>query len=199
MTISVHFSIDVPDIVAGLRFHGAVFGFAEVARPFPTMAVRDAGTATLCLDEKPEGSAPARAVTTGGAMRATGRPVHLDLRVPALDPVLARIRAEGGPVEREFRGVGPKDVAFCSDSDGSRAHDRRAAGERRPGRARRQHVALQPPWLAGDRRAVRCGSEGVPLGSRIGGPRDGDGRVPSVARAYREAAGRRHGPPASIG
>lgn len=118
MPVSVHFSIDVSDLAAGLRFYGAVFGFAEIARPFPTMAVCDAGNATLCLHEKPEGSAPAPGSADRRRYARHWTPVHLDLHVPALDPVLARIRAQGGTVEREFRGVGPKDVAFCSDPFG---------------------------------------------------------------------------------
>lgn len=40
--------------------------------------------------------------------------MHLDLHVTALASVLARVRAEGGIVERECRGVGLKDVAFCN-------------------------------------------------------------------------------------
>ncbi len=34
MTASIHFSIEVTDLAAGLRFNGTVFGFTEVARPF---------------------------------------------------------------------------------------------------------------------------------------------------------------------
>lgn len=74
MSISVHFSIDVPDLSAGLRFYGAVFGFVETARPFPTMAVLDTGVAMLCLHEKPEGSMGlCPAAKTGAGTRATGR------------------------------------------------------------------------------------------------------------------------------
>jgi predicted enzyme related to lactoylglutathione lyase len=39
---SVHVSIDVPDLEAGLRFYEQVFGFVETARPFPTMGILDA-------------------------------------------------------------------------------------------------------------------------------------------------------------
>lgn len=46
MSVSVPFSIDVPDLAAGVRSYGAVFAFAEVARPLATMAVGDAGNAT---------------------------------------------------------------------------------------------------------------------------------------------------------
>ena len=38
---TVNVSIDVPDLEAGLQFYASVFGFAETARPFPTMAILD--------------------------------------------------------------------------------------------------------------------------------------------------------------
>lgn len=118
MSVSVHVSIDVPDLVAGLSFYDAAFGFAEVARPFAAMAVLDAGGTTICLHEKPDGSAPTPDSNDRRHYTRHWTPVHLDLHVPDLDRVLARIRAAGGLVEREFRDVGPKDVAFCSDPFG---------------------------------------------------------------------------------
>lgn len=118
MTLSTHFSIDVPDLAAGLRFYGTVFGFTEVARPFPTLAVCDAGNATVCLHEKAAGTDPAPGSDDQRRYTRHWTPVHLDLHVHDLDAVLARIRAEGGIVEREMRSVGPKNVAFCSDPFG---------------------------------------------------------------------------------
>ncbi len=116
---SVHFSIDVPDLAAGLRFYGAVFGFVETARPFPTMAVLDANNATVCMHEKAAGS---RSSSGGAEVRRYERhwtPVHLDLHVHDLDVVLAKVRAEGGAIESEFRTQGPMPVAFCSDPFGN--------------------------------------------------------------------------------
>jgi extradiol dioxygenase family protein len=46
---SVHLSIDVPDLEAGLRFYREVFGFVETARPFPTMAILDANNVSVCM------------------------------------------------------------------------------------------------------------------------------------------------------
>ena len=118
MSVSFHVSIDVPDLVAGLSFYDAAFGFAEVARPFAAMAVLDAGGTTICLHEKPDGLASTPDSNDRRHYTRHWTTVHLDLHVPDLDRVLARIRAAGGLVEREFRGVGPKDVAFCSDPFG---------------------------------------------------------------------------------
>ena len=55
---SVHVSIDVPDLEAGLRFYEAVFGFIEIARPFSTMAILDANNMTVCIHEKSAGTKP---------------------------------------------------------------------------------------------------------------------------------------------
>lgn len=115
----VNLSIDVPDLEAGLRFYAAVFGFVETARPFPTMAVLDANNVTVCMHAKPAGTTSS---ATGSELRHYERhwtPVHLDFDVPDLDAVLAKVRAEGGAVENEFRTQGPTPVAFCSDPFGN--------------------------------------------------------------------------------
>lgn len=115
---SVHLSIDVPNLVDGLRFYGGVFGFVEKSRPFPTMAILDADNLTVCMHEKAAGTKS----SPDGDVRRYERhwtPVHLDLHVADLDEVLVKVRAEGGLVESEFREQGPKPVAFCSDPFGN--------------------------------------------------------------------------------
>ena len=116
---TVHFSIDVPDLEAGLKFYRAVFGFIESARPFPTMAVLDANNVTVCMHEKAAGT---QSSASGAEVRRYERhwtPVHLDIHVADLDAVLATVRSEGGAIENEFRTQGPKPVAFCSDPFGN--------------------------------------------------------------------------------
>jgi predicted enzyme related to lactoylglutathione lyase len=116
---SVHVSIDVPDLEEGIRFYGGVFGFAEVTRPFPTMAVLDANNVTVCMHQKAFGT---KSSIGGAELRHYARhwtPVHLDLHVSDLDAVLTKVRAEGGTVENEFRTQGPSPVAFCSDPFGN--------------------------------------------------------------------------------
>lgn len=116
---SVHVSIDVPELEAGLRFYGRVFGFVEQARPFPTMAVLDANNVSVCMHEKASGS---RSSTAGEAKRHYERhwtPVHLDLHVHDFDAVLDEVRAAGGTIENEFRDQGPMPVAFCGDPFGN--------------------------------------------------------------------------------
>ena len=116
---SVHVSIDVPDLEAGLRFYTSVFGFEETSRPLSTMAVLDANNVTVCMHEKAAGS---KGSSVGADVRRYERhwtPVHLDLHVRDLDEVLDEVRAHGGSVENEFRPEGRKPVAFCSDPFGN--------------------------------------------------------------------------------
>jgi predicted enzyme related to lactoylglutathione lyase len=83
------------------------------------MAVLDANNVTVCMHAKPAGTKPS---PVGSELRHYERhwtPVHLDFDVAELDAVLAKVRAEGGAVENEFRTQGPKPVAFCSDPFGN--------------------------------------------------------------------------------
>jgi len=116
---AVHLSIDVPDLARGLRFYGRVFSFVETARPFPSMAIVDAGNLTVCMHEKPTGSASSSGTTDVRRYERHWTPVHMDLHVADLDAVLDAVRAEGGQVEQEYRSHGPKPVAFCSDPFGN--------------------------------------------------------------------------------
>jgi len=115
---SVHVSIDVPDLEAGLRFYLEVFGFIETARPFPTMAIIDANNVDVCMHEKAGGS---KSSALGGKRHYERHwtPVHLDLHVPDFDAVLDKLQIAGGAIENEFRAQGPKPVAFCSDPFGN--------------------------------------------------------------------------------
>lgn len=116
---SIHVSIDVPNLENGIRFYGRVFGFVEIARPFPTMAVLDANNVTVCMHEKAGGS---QSSPGGDEVRRYERhwtPVHLDFHVSDFDALLTKVRTESGAVESEFRTQGPKPVAFCSDPFGN--------------------------------------------------------------------------------
>ncbi len=116
---TVHLSIDVPDLDAGVAFYRKVGGFAEMARPFPEMAILDANNVTVCLHAKPAGSLSAGA---GSEPRDYGRhwtPVHLDLHVQDFDATLTRLTEAGGRIEQEFRDQGPRPVAFCADPFGN--------------------------------------------------------------------------------
>lgn len=116
---SVHVSIDVPNLDAGLRFYAAVFGFVERSRPFPTMAVLDANNLSVCMHEKPAGTKSSVGSEERRHYERHWTPVHLDIHVEDFDAVLERVRASGGVVENEFRSEGPKPAAFCGDPFGN--------------------------------------------------------------------------------
>lgn len=116
---SVHVSIDVPDLEAGLRFYAEVFGFVETVRPFPTMAILDANNVSVCMHQKATGSKPSPVGTELRHYERHWTPVHLDLHVPDFDAVLTKVRSAGGAIENEYRNQGPKPVAFCSDPFGN--------------------------------------------------------------------------------
>ncbi len=116
---TVHVSIDVPDLDAGLRFYQTVFGFTETARPFPTMAIVDAHNLTVCMHQKATGTTPAPGTDDARDYQRHWTPVHLDLHVADFDATVDRVRAAGGLVEQEFRDHGPKPAAFCSDPFGN--------------------------------------------------------------------------------
>ncbi|MBS2013028.1 MAG: VOC family protein [Deltaproteobacteria bacterium] len=114
----MHVSIDVPELEAGLRFYGEVFGFVEKARPFPTMAILDANNVSVCMHAKRAGT---KSSSAGAELRHYERhwtPIHLDVHVHDFDAVLAKVRAHGGAIEDEHR-QGPKPAAFCSDPFGN--------------------------------------------------------------------------------
>ena len=116
---SVQVSIDVPNLEDGVRFYARVFGFVELARPFPTMAVLDANNITVCMHQKAQGTRSSPGADEQRRYHRHWTPVHLDLHVRDFDVVLTKTRAEGGAVESELRTQGPKPVAFCSDPFGN--------------------------------------------------------------------------------
>lgn len=116
---SVNVSIDVPDLEAGLRFYGDVFGFVEKARPFPTMAILDANNLSVCMHAKSAGTKSSAGGTDPRRYERHWTPVHLDLHVEDFDAVLTKVREGGGAIENEYRTQGPKLAAFCCDPFGN--------------------------------------------------------------------------------
>lgn len=117
--ITVNVSIDVPSLDAGLSFYQGVFGFEEVARPFATMAVLNAGNVSMCIHAKAEGT---ESSPTKGEIRRYARhwtPIHLDFHVERLMPMVEKIKEAGGQVEQLLLDMGPRPVAFCADPFGN--------------------------------------------------------------------------------
>ena len=57
--ISISVSVDVPNLVDGVRFYTEAFGFSKASEPIPGVVVLRAGTSEICLLEKKSGSVPA--------------------------------------------------------------------------------------------------------------------------------------------
>jgi predicted enzyme related to lactoylglutathione lyase len=115
----VHLSIDVPVLEDGLTFYSRVFGFIETARPFPTMAILDAGNLTVCMHQKATGSTSSPGSSDARRYQRHWTPVHMDLHVADFEDAVDKVRNAGGTVETEFRDQGPKPAAFCADPFGN--------------------------------------------------------------------------------
>lgn len=116
--MKVTVSIDVPSIEAGLAFFGAVFGFAETARPHPGYVVLSAGESTIGLLAKPAGSRPAKGSDDVRRYERHWTPVHVDFRVADFEDTLQRALGAGAIAEQVHRVPGYPPVAFCSDPFG---------------------------------------------------------------------------------
>ena len=111
-------SIDVPSIEEGLKFFGAVFGFAEIARPHPGYAMLASGESTIGLLAKPAGTHPAKGSDDVRKYERHWTPVHVDFRVGDFDATLERALVAGAKSEQVHRVPGYSAVAFCSDPFG---------------------------------------------------------------------------------
>lgn len=113
--VKTNISIDVPDLDAGVSFYCTVFGWKELSRPFPSMAVVDGGNVTVCVHAKASGTHPTPTDTVRTYQRHWS-PVHLDLHVNDFDTALERAKSAGAVVEALY--TKPKPVAFCADPFG---------------------------------------------------------------------------------
>jgi catechol 2,3-dioxygenase-like lactoylglutathione lyase family enzyme len=111
-------SIDVPRLEEGLRFYRDALGLAEVARPVPTYALLECGSARIGLFEKPAGSRPAKGSDDVRRYERHWTPVHIDFHVEDFEGVLARVMEAGAICEARFEGGGRPPIAFCSDPFG---------------------------------------------------------------------------------
>ena len=115
---SVALSIDVPDLVEGVRFYERAFGFAKTAEPVPGVVVLKAENTHICLLEKRAGSRPSNFTEETRRYERHWTPVHLDIHVDDLQAALARALAAGARREQVFENPEHGSVAFCSDPFG---------------------------------------------------------------------------------
>ncbi len=115
---SVSISIDVPDLVAALKFYCSAFGFTKAAEPVPGVAVLHTGGADICLLEKPAGTRPSIGTSETRRYERHWTPVHLDIHVDDLEQALARALDAGATREQVFENPEHGSVAFCADPFG---------------------------------------------------------------------------------
>jgi predicted enzyme related to lactoylglutathione lyase len=116
--ISVSVSVDVPNLVDGVRFYSEAFGFSKIAEPYPGVAVLRAGEAEICVLEKAPGSTPSPLTNETRRYERHWTPVHMDLHVDNLKVALARAIEAGARQEQLFEDPEHGSIAFCSDPFG---------------------------------------------------------------------------------
>ena len=106
MSASILVNIDVPELKPAIAFYEAAVGAKVVRLLDDDVAEMTYGSATLCLLEKPAGTA----ATPAGNERALGRhwtPVHVDFVVDDIGAAVDRALAAGAKRESacvEWRG-----------------------------------------------------------------------------------------------
>ena len=115
---SVSISIDVPNMMDGVRFYTSAFGFTKVAEPVPDVVVLRAGNTEICLLEKRAGSTPSSGTRETRRYERHWTPVHLDVHVDDLKAALARALDAGATQEQLFENPEHGSVAFCGDPFG---------------------------------------------------------------------------------
>lgn len=118
MIEAVTFSVDVPDLEAGVEFYTEGLGFEAVGSAWEdAFELRGDGVRVHLLEREP--GAPA--TPDGDDTRTYERhwtPVHLDLEVDDVDVVIERARAAGATVEAGPTDVGGEVIATLSDPFG---------------------------------------------------------------------------------
>jgi len=116
--ISVSVSVDVPNVVEGIRFYTEAFGFSKMAEPAPGVALLRAGGIEVWLLEKAPGSLPATDAPDTRRYQRHWTPVHLDITVDDLQTALAKAVKAGAKQEQVFDSPEHGSAVFCSDPFG---------------------------------------------------------------------------------
>jgi predicted enzyme related to lactoylglutathione lyase len=117
--LSVSVSIDVPDMVRGIRFYADAFGFSKVAEPYPGVTVLQAGAMTITLLEKREQTKPSPTTRDVRHYDRHWTPVHLDFHVGDLKAALEKAVRAGATKEHVFEHPEHGSAAFCADPFGN--------------------------------------------------------------------------------
>ena len=116
--ISLSISVDVPNLIDGVRFYTNALGFSKIAEPVPGAVVLRVGTSEICLLEKESGSIPSVCTQEKRHYQRHWTPVHMDFHVDDLRQVLGKALAAGAKQEQFFENPEHGSVAMCSDPFG---------------------------------------------------------------------------------
>lgn len=117
--ITIEICIDVPDMARGIRFYADAFGFSKISEPYPGVSVLKAGTATITMLEKSEGSKPSPNTKDVRRYDRHWTPVHLDFHVDDLTAALDKAVSAGATKEEFFENPEHGSIAFCADPFGN--------------------------------------------------------------------------------
>jgi predicted enzyme related to lactoylglutathione lyase len=117
--LTMEICIDVPNLVMGIRFYGAAFGFAKVAEPYPGVAILQAGDALITLLEKAENTRPCPNSRDIRRYDRHWTPVHLDFHVDDIKAALNNAMEAGATREQFVENDEHGSIAFCADPFGN--------------------------------------------------------------------------------
>ncbi len=118
MTLRLSISLDVPDLEQGISFYNTTFGFSELSRPLPVMALIEKDQQRILLLQKPEGSRPYQDAEATRIYTRHWTPIHLDFHSDDFDGCLARAQQMGAICEIVHEVPGRPRAAFMADPFG---------------------------------------------------------------------------------
>lgn len=115
----VTFSIDVPDLRAGVEFYTEGLGLEAEGRPSDDSVHLRAGGVRIDLLEREPGSSPIPGGSGERDYRRHWTPVHLDLVVADVESAVRTAREAGATVESGPTSVDGELIATCADPFGN--------------------------------------------------------------------------------
>lgn len=112
-------NVDVGDLERAIAFYTTALGLRVVRRIGPDIAELAGADTPLYLTAHAEGSAAFPGAARGRRWERHWTPVHLDFRVPRLEPALERAQAAGARMEGSVREFAGARFAVLSDPFGN--------------------------------------------------------------------------------
>ncbi len=114
----VSVSIDVPDLLEGVRFYSDALECTKLSDESETVVVLSAGNTRIYLLQREPGTAKSCSRETLRSYSRHWTPVHLDFAVDDVESAAARVLSAGGSVEGTDSGEWGS-IAYCADPFGN--------------------------------------------------------------------------------